>query len=261
MEIRRLTDKEEIFNFLKQEIETHYYETGDLDPFFWPYTTWYGWYDDQNHLLELALLYDLGDFPVLLVHGNNAKRITAFLQELASLLPQKMYSHLSPGGYEGLQQSYTAESYGKLYQMVLKNPTAAKLINTAGTEALTLQNLDELKDFFDRSYPGNWFTPRMLESGHFYGYRENGNLLSAAGIHVYSPEYKIAALGNITTLPEARGKGLAVKTTARLCQELLKSVKTIGLNVHIENEKAIKTYQAIGFEQVATYEEFMMTRK
>src|SRR5438093_529591 len=81
----------------------------------------------------------------------------------------------------------------------------------------------------------NWFDPRMLETGHYYGIRQDGTLLSIAGVHVYSPRYRVAALGNITTRPAARGHGLATLVTAKLCQELLRSVDEIGLNVRADN--------------------------
>ena len=55
----------------------------------------------------------------------------------------------------------------------------------------------------------------MLETGKYFGIRREGILVSVAGIHVYSPEYDVAALGNITTHPDFRGQGLGRKVTAR----------------------------------------------
>jgi predicted GNAT family acetyltransferase len=71
----------------------------------------------------------------------------------------------------------------------------------------------------------------------------------------------VAALGNITTLPELRGHGLATKATAGLCKQLLKSVDFVGLNVRTDNQAAIRAYQRVGFEIAGVYHEWMMERK
>ncbi|HEX4607636.1 MAG TPA: GNAT family N-acetyltransferase, partial [Urbifossiella sp.] len=107
------------------------------------------------------------------------------------------------------------------------------------------------------SYPGNWFAPRMLETGCYYGVRRGGELVSVAGVHVYSPRYGAAALGNITTRPDHRGRGLGAAVTARVCRELLRAgVACVGLNVKADNAAAVRCYQALGFEPVADYAEY-----
>jgi predicted GNAT family acetyltransferase len=85
--------------------------------------------------------------------------------------------------------------------------------------------------------------------------------VSVAGAHVYSPQYKVAALGNITTHPQFRGKGLARVVCAKLCQELLQTVNHIGLNVKVDNISVIACYCKLGFEPVATYEEYSLKLK
>lgn len=55
---------------------------------------------------------------------------------------------------------------------------------------------DELVALYRRAYPGSWFDPRMLETGQYYGVRHGRHILCVAGVHVYSPEYGVAALGS-----------------------------------------------------------------
>jgi len=78
-----------------------------------------------------------------------------------------------------------------------------------------------------------------------------------AGIHVYSPKYKVAALGNICTHPDFRGKGWGRAVTAKLCKSLLQEIEYIGLNVKANNKTAISLYEKLGFEIVSSYFEFM----
>src|SRR5262249_21249929 len=110
--------------------------------------------------------------------------------------------------------------------------------------------------------PANWFVPRMLETGFYFGMRLSGTLVSVAGVHVYSQEYKVAALGNITTRPEVRGQGLATAATARLCQELLRAgIDCIGLNVNADNRSAVACYRKLGFQRWADYGEYTLELK
>jgi ribosomal protein S18 acetylase RimI-like enzyme len=68
--------------------------------------------------------------------------------------------------------------------------------------------------------------------------------------------YTVAALGNITTHPQFRGHGLVKVVSAKLCQALLQKVEHIRLNVRADNQSAIACYTKLGFETIATYEEY-----
>jgi predicted GNAT family acetyltransferase len=77
-----------------------------------------------------------------------------------------------------------------------------------------------------------------------------------AGVHVYSPAWGVAALGNVATLPGSRGRGLARGACAALTRLLLDDgIDTIALNVRSDNGAAIRAYEQIGFEPVAEYVE------
>ena len=96
----------------------------------------------------------------------------------------------------------------------------------------------------------------MLETGRYVGLREGDRLACVAGVHVYSPTWRVAALGNVATLPELRGQGLARGACAALCQLLLDDgIETIALNVRADNEAALRSYTRLGFEPVAEYTE------
>jgi len=112
--------------------------------------------------------------------------------------------------------------------------------------------------FYKVAYPENWFDSRMVESGKYFGYFNEGSLVGIAGIHVYSPEYHIAALGNIAVHPDFRGRKIACKLTSVLCYDLKKSVDIIGLNVKSDNIAAIKCYDNIGFEIRSFYDECLI---
>jgi predicted GNAT family acetyltransferase len=97
--------------------------------------------------------------------------------------------------------------------------------------------------------------------GQYFGLRQDGRLVSVAGVHVYSEHYRVAALGNIVTHPAYRRRGYARQVMARLCQSVLEKVEHVGLNVKADNDAAIACYARLGFEIIAPYGEFTMTAK
>jgi predicted GNAT family acetyltransferase len=147
-------------------------------------------------------------------------------------------------------------SSGLHYKYALHDRECVLAVEREHARRLEGQDLDALKAFYDESYPGNWFDARMLETGQYYGIWREGKLASVAGIHVYSREYKVATIGNVTTHPIYRREGLSTAACATLCRELLKTVEHIGLNVKADNLAAITVYERLGFERIGTYEEF-----
>ncbi|GIV99316.1 GNAT family N-acetyltransferase [Roseiflexus sp.] len=254
-----LHDKRTIETYLRRNPALHVYELGDLDDFFWSRTIWYG-LQEGDYIQALALLYTGGDLPVLLAMAPPpATALAALLAQAMPLLPPHFYAHLSPEARDALTSHYILEPHGPHLKMTLTNPDRLAGIDTSAVERLTSAATDELQAFYARSYPGNWFDPRMLETGQYFGVRDaNGALLSVAGVHVYSTEQRVAALGNITTLPSARSRGLATMATAALCRSLLRTVDLIGLNVRADNTAAIACYRRLGFDVVAEYEEHLL---
>src|SRR5262245_29460694 len=66
-----------------------------------------------------------------------------------------------------------------------------------------------LEALYHDSYPDHAFTPQLFKAGCYYGIRHGSTLISVAGVHAFSPAYKVAALGNVTTHPHMRGRGLS----------------------------------------------------
>jgi ribosomal protein S18 acetylase RimI-like enzyme len=254
-----LHDRAQIGAFLRQDAPLHLYALGDLDDFFWPATLWYG-LEADGALRQVVLGYLADD--LLVVHaltGGPLSEMRDLLARILHLLPAKVYAHLSPGLSDVFAGRYRLEPHGSYDKMLLTAPGRLDTSDTAQVERLGAGNIGEMLALYAESYPGNWFDPRMVETGHYYGLRAGGALLSVAGVHVYAPQQHVAALGNIVTHPAARGRGYASLVTARLCQELRKTVDQIGLNVRAENAVAIACYRGLGFARVAGYEELALS--
>lgn len=252
-----LHDKGSIERLLRQNVYLHLYSVGDLDDFFWPYTVWYAAADDTE-VHSPVLLYIGQPLPTLLALSEQPERMCGLLESLLHLLPRRFYAHVSPGAESAFHKTHTLESHGEHLKMALLHESAATALDCRDACRLGMADLEEVVQFYARSYPTNWFDPRMLETGQYFGIREAGRLVSVAGIHVYSREYRVAALGNVATAPSHRNKGLGRRVTARACQSLLADVRHVGLNVKADNNSAISCYKRLGFEPVGSYTEHMV---
>ncbi len=255
-----LHDKETIERVLRQNVYLNIYGIGDLDAFFWPYTTWYATGSDTD-IDAVALLYTGQSLPTLLALSEDADTMRHLLASVLHLLPQHFYAHLSPGVASALRSVFHLDSHGEYLKMALIDRSAVDTCDCPDTCRLGPDDANEIAEFYQRCYPENWFDPRMLETNQYFGIRKEGCLVSVAGIHVYSPEYKVAALGNIATAPSHRNKGYGRQATAKTCQSLLKDASHIGLNVRADNDPALSCYNRLGFERVASYGEYMVQRK
>jgi|WetSurMetagenome_2_1015567.scaffolds.fasta_scaffold15400_2 GNAT superfamily N-acetyltransferase len=253
MELKILHDKATIFNFLKSNPEVQLYCIGDLDDFFWPGTIWYALIE-HDEIKSLALLYTGQETPTFLLFCKEESEYSAqLISKARGYLPQFFNAHLSEGLKEGFGNQNILRYYGKGYKMVLCRKVEDPC--DPAIRRLSVSDLDQINVLLVEAYPENWFDGRMLETGKYMGYFIDGRLAGISGIHVYSPEYKVAALGNIATHSAFRGRQIAFKLTNALCHDLQKDVSLIGLNVRCDNEPAINCYKKAGFEIAGSYDE------
>jgi len=253
-------DKNEIEQFLMKDPSLHIYSIGDLDDFFWPYTNWYGLVSSGT-LETIVLVYVGMEVPTLLALSDDLKVMKKLLIEIQHLLPVKFYAHLSPGLESSFDISYDVIPHGEHYKMALEDQAKPSRVDCARVSRLGIKNSDAIQMLYDKSYPGNWFDPRMLETNQYFGVWEGDHLASIAGIHVYSPKYKVSALGNITTHPSHRNNGYGKLVTAKLCQSLIRKDINVGLNVKADNNAAISCYEGLGFNTIASFGEFLIQKK
>jgi ribosomal protein S18 acetylase RimI-like enzyme len=249
-----LHDRKEIESFLRRNVYLHIYAIGDLDDFFWPYTTWYA-VKENEEIQAIAMLYSGRDFPVLLALMEG-KPLEQLIQSVIDFLPGRFHAHLSQDAEAALEQKYEMESRGKYYKMALSDKSLLDNIDCSRVIRLKSEDLGEVLQLYKDAYPGNWFDSRMLQTGQYFGIRKDSRLVSVAGVHVYSQRYKAAALGNIVTHPDYRDNGFGKVVTARLCRSLSETVDHIGLNVKSANEVALSMYKKLGFEVVECYWEY-----
>lgn len=261
-----LHHRSDIADYLIQESALNLYQIGDLADFFWPHTLWYGWVE-ADVLKAVALLYTGDEVPVLLLM-ENTPWAHQLLRSLIPLLPHRFYAHLRPGLAATLP--FVGEGGDTYVRMVQKTSVDAVYLNRISTRhphlttrVLTPKDREQVEAFYEQHYPKNWFNPRMLATGAYVALTEGHSakatgLVAVAGVHVLSQGQKVAALGNIAVHQAQQGLGLGQWITGVLCQRLQVQfgIHTLGLNVHCDNTKAQSCYERLGFESVATYQEW-----
>jgi ribosomal protein S18 acetylase RimI-like enzyme len=257
-EFREVNDREKIGKFLMKDPGINIYQIGDLDPFFFPRTKWFA-ACKGDEIKELALLYEGDVAKTLLAFPNEQVSEAAELVDAcASALPDEFYAHFGCGIMQNLKSFVAEKDFGTHLKMLLKEPGALPGNEFENIVRLGAEHEFDLLRLYKEHYPGNYFDKRMLETGKYFGYFDGARLSAAAGIHVYSPVTKVAALGNIVVDGTQRGKGICRKLVSVLCNDLLKTVDVIGLNVFSENYPAIRCYEKCGFEVIGKYEEFLV---
>jgi len=256
----QINDREKLAAYFRQDLPLHVYSLGDLDDLHWPRTTCFGLVVGEE-ISHVTTLYQGEGLPVLLAFGTDGFIGENYYHWLSNRLPDPFYAHLSPGVEETFKADHVITDYGTHYKMSLVEPRVRQEASQGKAHRLDISHLPELRDLYQQSYTENAFDPAMLTTGKYYGCRSKGMLISAAGVHVYSSRYRVAAIGNITTHPDHRNRGFARLVTSALCRDLLDEVNHIGLNVKADNEPALHLYQSLGFEISCKYGEFSLKKR
>ncbi|CAN5815164.1 hypothetical protein BH23CHL8_BH23CHL8_03000 [soil metagenome] len=106
-----------------------------------------------------------------------------------------------------------------------------------------------------------WLPADSVANGVYYGIRRSGRLVAAAGTHVISRTYGMAAVGNVFTQRDMRGRGFAKIVTSAVTAELLESVTEVVLNVRADNATALAAYRALGYRDHVGFEERLVHRQ
>lgn len=245
--VANLRDKGRIESFLRRDPSLHVFAIGDLDEFYWPYTTWYA-LEEAGEILQMALVY--GD-PPKIVHALTSEDRTdeacELLKAIRRHLPHQLYSHLTPGIAERLGDDYEVTRRGLLRKMILADHAGIQDVDSTPVRRLGRRDAAALTALYRESSPDTTFDARMLATGQFFGVYEGGVLVGAAGVHVYSRSYRAAAIGNVATHPSRRRRGVATAVLGRLCLSLRQTVDHIGPVVDDKNDGAISCFGRLGF--------------
>lgn len=206
----------------------------------------------------VTLFYRAFDPPIFFATGS-AAALERLLDQAP--LPPSLYLHIRPEILALVSERYRRVTTKTMQRMTLQEPALADF---TGAEMIAAKNLNELVELYNcrdgREKEGTFFSPVQVAEGVYFGIRDNGHLVAAAGTHLINRRESVAAVGNVFCLPEYRGKGLGARVTSAVVNTLInEGIQTIGLNVGPENPAA-KLYRRLGFREACSYVEGIASR-
>ena len=228
---------------------------GYLDPAYAPECRWFGRLED-GAVRTLVLVYEGMSRPAMFVSGR-ADGVSPLLRQLRGELPERVLGRVANGLLDAVKTVYHPTGEMRMMMRMGLNRTTFRGRDNGEDDPDVVQLSHRDTAAILQTYavwPDHFFDPYQLGSGYYYGIRgDDGVIASIAGIHTVSEQYDVAAIGNLVTHPDYRGRGYAKRTTAVLLRHLFERVGLVTLDVQSGNVPAIRTYQHFGFQPSAEY--------
>lgn len=249
-----MTSPTEIREILRRDPGWSLYALGDLAPGYFEHSEWHS--ADGT----VVLVYRAATPPVLFAAGT-PETVARLVEKVTD---SQVYLHVRPKVAEALAPRYRGTGLKPMWRMLLE-PARFRPEECRGCTRLGAGDRDELEQLYadgrEASEAPDFFFPSMLADGVFFGVREAGELVAVAGTHLAVPSEGVAAIGNVYTRRDRRGRGLAGALTSAVTAELLKlGIPTIGMNVIQRNDTAVRVYERLGFFRSCAYVEGLAER-
>lgn len=243
----RLTDRNEIRTLLRRDPAWSVYALGDLEQAMFAKTLWFA--------PDLTLvLHDYGT-TILFAMGSRSVR------EALDYVKGPVHLQVQRDALDEVARHARVSSLLEMWRMVWTGqPEAVPPLTASRLTASAVPALRALYEDGDSSGESpDFFFPSMVTDGVFHGIYEGTALVAAAGTHLVAREEGAAAIGNVYTRRDRRGRGLGRLVTSAVLSELA-GIETIGLNVRASNEAARRLYESLGFVPHCQFYEAMAVR-
>lgn len=242
MHIRKLTAKDEILRFLQTDAHYAAYAIGDLEPRLYKQCQWTG-AGPADQLQALALQFNGFQPPYVFLMGEVTGLAAIFRLGLRT---RQIYLTCLEQHLPAVEAFYVTKNLTPMWRMIIQRENFQP-ITMSSVIPLSPRHVDELEQLYGQA-GADAFSPIQLATGVFFGVRERGRLVAAAGTHLVSPTYDVAAIGNVYTDRNYRGRGYGTAVTSAVVAELFRrDIRQICLNVAQTNHPACRIYKHLGF--------------
>lgn len=209
----------------------------------------------------LLLIFTGLEPPILLTVGPAAD-VAAALAEAD--LPEEVYLSVRQEHMPAVQKHFHGAEYRVMVRMALgadvaMPPTAHPVRRLTPADVPAIEALIALGGPF----APDGFAPYQVEDGFFFGAADDeGRLAAIGGTHIINREEGVAAIGNVYTRSDCRGKGYARAITTEIVSQLRAAgLPLLVLNVNRENTIARKLYDSLGFVEHCSFVEGIVRRR
>ena len=230
----RLIDKDQIRTILRRDPAWSVYALGDLAPPMFPKTMWFA--------PDLTLVVQDYGTAILFAMGPGSVR------EALECVAGPVHLQVQRDALDEVARHAAVSSPRLMWRMTWTGDRLAS--PSAMTSRMDTSDVPALQALYaDGESSGespDFFFPSMVAQGVFHGIYEGPALVAVAGTHLLAREEGAAAIGNVYTRHDRRGRGLGRLVTSAVLGELA-GVETIGLNVRADNAAALHLYESLGF--------------
>ena len=232
LEVRSTRDRDLLHQFLNRDRLYAAYALADTDDSEFARTRWGIAFEDGAPVAVVMEYRGISPQP-LFVMGDPGG-ISAVLRDV--IRPRVAYLAAKPDVVPAVRESYRVDEAAPMVRMAVDRATFTPVVgDVVRLDQGDTQHLNRLYELGLGAY-----LPReAVAVGIYYGVRRGTRLIAAAGTHVISPMYGIAAVGNVYTNREYRGQGLAKVVTSAVTCTLLEQAETVVLNVRADNPPAL----------------------
>ncbi|MGL4344729.1 MAG: GNAT family N-acetyltransferase [Cellulosilyticaceae bacterium] len=258
LELKIIHDKNEVLKYLKtKEYENFMYHCAHLEEGLWEYSQFYGLYD-EHQLLAMAVVSVKHSKPLLIASSYCEEDIyqSILLQRLQPILPQYLNCHINPQSQQYLSLGEADIEKVPFYNMQYKGSYHAISIEAKyRVMPVTTEHKLDLIALLELCHDEYILEESYLEQGYYYGVWEGQKLVSVAGVFQKSDTLGVVHIKNMSTHPDYRGQKLVHSAMSALMGDERVAGKHIVLTVRQDNESAIHTYQALGFEVIGVFDQ------
>jgi ribosomal protein S18 acetylase RimI-like enzyme len=247
-------DREALLAFLERDRIFAAYAIADMDDLEFARTRW-GLAFEGGLPVSLVMEYR-GISPQPLFAMGDADGVSAILHDI--IRTRMAYLATKPEVVPAVEAYYRVDAAADMVRMHVDRESFRPVLGDAvRLDAGDTRHLTRLYELgLTAALPSE-----AVAGGVYFGVRRGTRLIAAAGTHVISPMYGVAAVGNVFTHREYRGQGLAKVVTSAVTAELLRTVDDVVLNVRADNPPALAAYRALGYREHTHFEERLVHRR
>lgn len=209
----------------------------------------------------LALVFTGLEPPILLPVGLSGDVADALAQ---TELPEEVYLSVRHEHLPAIERWYDVKVRRVMVRMALGGEVDLPPVGQPLTR-LVLADVPRIEALIALGGPftPDGFAPYQVADGFFFGVENSaGELVAIGGTHIINSAEGIAALGNVYTRSDCRGRGYARAITTEIVSQLRAAgLPLLVLNVNSENQIARKLYDSLGFVEHCSFVEGIVRRR
>ena len=236
------------------------YALADLQPAMAPYCRWL--VHTNGTANAVVLVFDGLETPALFTEGDPA----ALEAVLAGAdLPARVYLTARAEHVPAIYRRFDHHDRRHMWRMVLGGARGEGRVANAPLRRLTAADVSQVRALLAHGGPfaPDAFAEYQVTQGVFFGVEDGaGGLAAVGGTHIVDYTSGVAAIGNMYTRPDCRGRGYAGTVLAAIVDEVrANGATTIVLNVDQRNTGARRLYEQHGFTVHCPYIEGVATAR